>query len=326
MPLKPSRRLPKKFSRLAPQYTKKLVAKKHKKNRGQKLARLQRKLRGKKKQLSSWLKVLWRTLLVATAIGATWAAVSFFFSPYLHIQEIKIQRTEARLDVQEVQHILTPLFHRHIFSVSDHEIRSLLVESIPDIASIDVSIRLPQTLIIQIDLQDVASKLIILDPDSGDRLEPIEIKQQEEENTAKETGSGGKKPARKRHADYMTADGIYILDPLTEYEKNLPIYRIVDWGARPTPSTQIISKEMMQLIKRAERVLTQQFQHTILRRTVYLRAREIHLTTEHYTLWFDLASPFDEQILRYRTLRRVGNIEDISDYIDLRLRDRIIYK
>ena len=82
------------------------------------------------------------------------------------------------------------------------------------------------------------------------------------------------------------------------------------------------------LAARAEAVeqLQNQFNEAVQQQAFFLRAREIHITLENYDLWFDLSTPIAEQLRRYRVLLENINPGDITQYVDLRISDRVIYR
>ena len=76
----------------------------------------------------------------------------------------------------------------------------------------------------------------------------------------------------------------------------------------------------------AEQALDEQFGQKVRSRSVYLRAQEFHLLTQQYSLWFDLKSPLEAQLLRYRLFLQTVGKDTAKEYIDLRLTDRVVYK
>jgi hypothetical protein len=61
-------------------------------------------------------------------------------------------------------------------------------------------------------------------------------------------------------------------------------------------------------------------------RTLFLRAQEYHLQTREWTLWFDMRSSIEDHLQRYRIFLREIPHEEVREYIDLRLKDRVVYK
>ena len=61
-------------------------------------------------------------------------------------------------------------------------------------------------------------------------------------------------------------------------------------------------------------------------RIVFLRAREFHLRTKAFDLWFDLRSPLAEHLARFKIFLASISKEEVEQYIDLRLSDRVVYR
>ena len=60
--------------------------------------------------------------------------------------------------------------------------------------------------------------------------------------------------------------------------------------------------------------------------TIFLRAKEFHIRTEKVALWFDLTSPLSVQFQRFRELLKNLPLDQVKEYIDLRIADKIVYK
>jgi len=231
----------------------------------------------------------------------------FAFSPIVRIREIRVVRTNARLDIEEVQHILAPLFGRHLFFLPEYEVTNLLKDALSDLQEVEVSKRYPSLLHVRIALDPIVARLRILSPE--DAADPQDY-----------TGSGA-------GIDFLTERGIYIVAPMLEVPVEIPTINLVDWGVRPEPGTELLIPEFLDRIAQTERALLQQFGHHVQATTVYLRAQEYHLQIDQgRELWFDTASTMDKQLLRYRTFLRNVPLDSVQTYVDLRLTDRVIYK
>jgi len=243
--------------------------------------------------------------LIIVGIGLILLACGLFaFSPIIQVRAIRIVRTDARLDIEEVQRTLAPLFSRHLFFLPEYEVKEMLLNNIPAVQEVKVSKIYPSQLFVRITLDPLVAQLHILDPDKAQE----------------ETGTGST-------IDFLTAKGIYIVAPLLDVPKQLPTVHLVDWAVRPEPGTLLLLPSFLERIAQTERALSQQFGHDVRRRTVFLRAQEYHLRVESgKELWFDLSSPLNQQLLRYRTFLRNVPADEVESIIDLRLTDRVIYK
>ncbi|MCF7844991.1 MAG: hypothetical protein K9M03_04150 [Kiritimatiellales bacterium] len=303
--LKKARRLPKRFRRPVTKETKQLLKrknknqkKKHWKDVWHRIARRnQRVFRGMWKSLAWWLAIFFFGLLML-GIGL------ITFSPLVQVREVRIQRVDARLDIEEVQRMLTPFFGRHLFFLPPYEVSALLFDSISDIRDVKVFKNYPQQLIVRIELDPLYARLNILDPDEE----------------ALETGTGA-------IVDFLTDKGVYVIAPLQEQESELPLINLEDWGVRPIVEDKLVSSDFLVRVRETERSLIEQFGHVIESRSIFLRAQEYHLALDNgLDLWFDIRSSLESQLLRYRTFLRSVDLGTVEDYIDLRLSDRVVYK
>jgi hypothetical protein len=237
------------------------------------------------------------------------------FSPLLTVRELRIARSDARIDIERVQRLLRPLFGRHLLFLSSQEVLPLLREGraggptaraepgIPDLASVEVSKRYPSGLHLKLTLDPLIARLQIMD-------------------------ANGKTATGSVNADFLTAKGVYVAYSPDQVGSGvlLPLVKIVDWNEPPQPFWPLLHDEFLKAMHNAERALDEQFGQKVRSRTVYLRGQEFHLLTPEYSLWFDLRSPLEMQLLRYRLfLQSVGKTA-AKEYVDLRLTDRVVYR
>ena len=301
MPLKSARRLPRKYNRPTSAKTRALAERRTEKKKKWRKDRFRRWFRRVERSYLEWQKFVIRWLLVGFAAVLVFAFGFLIFSPVVSVREIHIVRTDPRLDIESVQQALAPLFNRHTMFLSEFEVRSLLKQAIPDLDTVEVAKMYPSELRVSVKLDPIIARLDILDPE-------------QERSTA--TGAW---------IDYITNEGMYIATNAT-YEEEFPIIQLVDWGARPQPGERVISVDLLERMDAAGHALVSQFGYTILSNRVYMRSQEFHLQVEGYSLWFDMRSSLADHLLRYRTLLNAVGPENVNQYIDLRLTDRLVYK
>ena len=239
-------------------------------------------------------------LAVTLLLGVTFLGF-LLFSPIVQVREIQVTRESPRLDIEEVQATLTPVFGRHLFFLSSFEVVNLLEESIPDIGDVRVGKTYPSTLNVRIALHPLVARLHIVDPEAS-------------------TGGTGVT------LDFLTDQGIYIATSSVDATEVLPDITLVDWGVRPEPGQLLIEPSFLERMNAAELTLLRQFGQEIEERIVYLRAQEFHLRVGGKELWFDLRTPLKDQIDRYRTFLREVPASEVRQYIDLRVEDRVVYQ
>lgn len=314
MPLSP-RRLPRKFNRSVTSHTRKLARSRHDRRRQYSRERWQRSLQRLKRHISSWRKLVWRFLLIL-GIGLVGLAVWLvFFSSMLSVSEIRVKRTDRRLDEESIHGALRPLIGRHLLYLSGGEVKPLLAgrldridrAAVPDLRDVSVSKEYPSTVVISVELDPVIARLQIENPGASSA-------------PAAATGSS--------LADYLTDEGMYVpyLPSQVASGSALPLIRIVDWSARPSPWTVVLEPAFLEEMRKAEQGLNEQFGQAVKERAAYIRAQEFHLRIAPYSLWFDFKSPLEDQLQRYRLFLQAGKAGEAKQYVDLRLRDRIVYR
>jgi hypothetical protein len=227
-----------------------------------------------------------------------------FFSPIIRVREIRVERMNTRLDVEGVQRMLSPFFDRHLLFLQAREVTQVLRQHMADIQEVVVRKDYPSQLTVRITLDPLFAKLIIMNPDEAESA----------------TGTG-------THVDYLTEHGVYVVASAIDQQQELPIIEIVDWGVWPEAGTALLTPDFLKRMQETERALTEQFGHVITRHRAFVRAQEYHLQIDgDKELWFDSRAPLEEQLLRYRTFLRSVDLQSVTQYVDLRLSDRVIYK
>lgn len=231
-------------------------------------------------------------------IGITGFFAVALFSPLMRVGEVRVIRTDTRLDIEQVQSLLSPLFGKHLLLLSGYDVRTLLEEGMPDLQSVEANKDYPSTLVVRITLDPLIARLKI---------------------------AGGDDAVPQEGVDYLTSEGVYVSSGRASGE-SLPSIVLVDWGARAVPGEMLLTPGFLLRMAAAERNLSEQFGQETIERTVYQRAQEFHLKTAQWTLWFDMRSSLDEQVGRYRIFLREVPAGDVKEYVDLRLKDRVVYR
>jgi hypothetical protein len=277
------------------------------------LRRLQRQGESIITGLRRWLFIIFLVLLLL-GIGLA------FFSPSVRVREIQVKRTDTRLDIEKIELALAPVFRRHMFFLSAQEIIALLHDAVPDLKAVTITKDYPSRLLLHITLEPLIARLSI-------------------EGVAEHTGSGtvlsgtgtvlspGQAEAGAHPGfSYLTENGFYVTLVSSDPGLQLPLISVVDWGSRPQPGNLLIHPSLLTLMNQAEEVLTREFSLPVQSRTVFLRSREFHLRTNRFSLWFDEQSELPEQLARLRTFMRSTPLEQVQEYIDLRITGKVIYR
>ncbi|MFH1443763.1 MAG: FtsQ-type POTRA domain-containing protein [Candidatus Peregrinibacteria bacterium] len=306
MPLRPARRLPRRFVRSVSRRTKRLVARKHTSSLKSRLAvRWRRWVHSTRRSAVSWRRAIIQWSAVTLVALAFLTAGIIAFSPIGQVEEIRVTRTDPRLDIEEVQQVLSSLFGRSLVTVSSREIRGLLDQRIMDIRSVVINKRYPSQLFVRVELVPLVARARVLAP--GEENLPVQ-------------GSGSM-------LTFITDRGTFaIVPPGFTDGASLPIVDLVDWGVRPQPGSPILSQEFLTRMEQVIETLRTQFGQEVQRRVAFIRAQEFHLTVDKVSLWFDVRSSLEEQLVRYRIFLRSVGLPEAKSYVDLRLADRVIYR
>lgn len=291
-----------------------LVQKRHQRQKQYRWQRWQRHVHTLQRRLAS-LRAVFLQFALFIVIGLVLLGIGLaMFSPILNVREIRVSRSDPRIDVEQIQVALSELFGEHMPFVSAQHVEELLNTAVPDLAEADITKQYPSTLQVRITLDPIIAKLRIGEPD-----------QDPGSGSGALAGSGAVRPVG---SDFLTAEGMYVVyrDSQVQAGSGTLELDVVDWAVRPTPWKPLISPELLQAMGQAEEDMRTEFGHEIRSRAVYIRAREFHLQTESYALWFDLRSPLHEQVQRYRLFLQFANREDVNEYIDLRLKDKVVYR
>lgn len=304
------RRLPRRFNRRPTALTRRFVRQRHRRRTTYLWERWKRVL-GRIERTSGSLGKTLRTVAIAFSIGLMALLVGLLtFSPLLTVREIRVQRTSPRIDVEQVERALAPVFRRHLFFLSSQDVVHALRQAVPDVTAATIQKRYPSTLIVRLTLDPIIARLRIEEP---------------------EAAASPPRTATGVLTEYLTAQAMYVTYQPSyvrreQPEGTLPLVRIVDWGARPAPWTQLITPEFLLTMREAEQMLRDQFGQEVIERTVFLRAQEFHLRTKALILWFDRRSTLEDQLQRYTIFLRTIGLQAAKEYVDLRLRDRVVYK
>jgi hypothetical protein len=238
------------------------------------------------------------------------ASVSFLlFSPVFDVRYIHIRRQDPRIDIEEIEQALTPLFKQRLLFVTKGQIASLLQPEHPDIETVDIRKEYPSTLTITIHLEPVVATVTI------------------DDTTENSLAGSGSTLTTSGAFLYLTRSGIFVVSPI-KLTSTVPIemLRLTDWGIRPQNRTNVIDPKFLQIIFAARDTLRTDFGLKSMDIVLYLRAREFHIRTNKVSLWFDLTSPLSVQFQRFREFLKNLSLDQAKEYIDLRIADRIVYR
>lgn len=274
--------------------------------RKEKFARWNRKMMRLRDTVLSEFR-LW--LVIGMGLITLIVAGMLLFAPFFDVREMRVRRQDPRIDPEEIQQILSPLFRQRLVLVTRSQVASLLLAEYPDIGRVEISKEYPSTLSVSVYLEPVAAEVIIAD------------------STDPPTGSGSNTSSSGTYIyTYVTRKGTFVTSPIRLTGGPYPKLTVTDWGIRPQNRTLLLTPDFLQTIFLARDTLLRDFGLQSQSITVYLRAQEFHIKTNKTTLWLDVRSPLNVQFQRFREFLKTLLLDQAKEYIDLRIADKIIYK
>ncbi|UPA22711.1 hypothetical protein K8942_00660 [Candidatus Peribacteria bacterium] len=307
--------LPQRFNRTVTPQTRRLVQRRHTERRKYKWQRWKRAMQQWQRKLARLRPFLTRILAGCVVAVLILIVCLALFSPILDVREIVVARSDPRLNSVLIQDAIRPLFGRRLPLLSVEEIPSLLTtelpdmhrSAVPDLATVTIRKDYPSSLQIRLTLRPLAYRLSI--ETTGQTTAPVT-------------------PSAASGSDFLTKDGLYVSYTAAQAGSGtmLPQLTIVDWGVKPDPWKPLVGADVLSAMQKTEAALATDFTQTVRSRTVYLRAREYHLQTESLMLWFDMKSPIEEQLARYRLFLDTVPAGTAKQYVDLRITGKLIYR
>ncbi len=237
----------------------------------------------------------------------------FFFTSFFVIKNINLERENLRVDAGKVVDSLKDYRYRNIFLISTGKIEKQLKKDFPEYKAISIKRVFPNTLMIQVqNFEIIAQAKIYIKPESKITefdVETIELKPYEQ---------------------ILALNSEGIIEQKSETHESLPVLEIS--GLQEIPLVQgdrLIPKKNLDLIWEAKTILWEELGIASEELLFFPDAKEVHLKTEAgYKIWVDFTTPVSEQIDK---LKKISNHVDWvetppSEHIDLRVKNRIIYK
>lgn len=307
MLVRPKRALPRGLRRSISPANRAFARSRHTRRRARTTERARRNMRRAVRMLEHSAKAARRWVLFGVLIILVGGFIFLVTSPILEVRQIRVQRSELRVDIERVQKVLSPLFERRMLFLTASEVEALLAPSFPDLERVSVSKHYPSELKVTLYLKPVIAELDIEEPP------PVQ------------TASGVILPAEVPGKDYLTENGIYVRLPGSF--SGVTTISITDWTLRPVPNTELISVEFLQTLEEAEKGLSAALNQEVRKRTVLLRAQEFQLTMQSgITFWFDTKSDVSVQLDRLKVFRQAVGMGEVQRYVDLRLSGRVIFR
>ena len=198
MPLRSPRRLPKHLNRETSLYSRMLAKQTYQttdrtaRRRRERWMRFTRKL----SRLGALVVSEFRTwLVIGACVMIVTTVMVLLFAPFFDVRQIHIRRQDPRIDLEDIQQTLKPLFKQRLLLVTKNQVSAMLQNEYPDIDHVDIVKDYPSTLTVSIYLESIAAAVIIDDSDASAATQTGAI-----------VGSGS--------YAYITRSGYYVNSPI----------------------------------------------------------------------------------------------------------------
>lgn len=241
------------------------------------------------------------TILIALIGGLAF----FAYSPQFLIQSIQIKRDSLLIDSNKIYSALTPFFRRHIISVSKDEMEEIITEQFPEVESIELYRQWPNS--VQIFVHSYQ-------PIANVKIAPTGLTQPEEDTIPQEISG------------LINSKG-YIIE-LNKQDPQFPVIVVTNPRKEYELHTQVIEQEALKSMLQSKNLTKEYFDVQTNFIEYFPVGREYHLFLDTgTTLWLDFTSPYEEQLYKIkRVLADIDFIAQPPQYIDLRIKDKLIYR
>lgn len=224
------------------------------------------------------------------------------------VQEIKIARTDARMDVAQLGSYTKKYIGRSILLLSERQVKREMLPLFPQLENIRLEKNFPST------IRFVTT------------THPVSFRWGCEESKKEIDDEGNIITNVIPRLYYVNRNGALTL-PDESGEEAFLIHE-----KSPCPKTmnigkKVIAPEMVAEILVMKELLEEVLQVPIIRSGYYREGREIHMISENETgFWIDFATPAEEQINKLKAaLTLEPKLIEPMDHIDLRIPDKIFY-
>lgn len=264
-----------------------------------KLGRIFKIKSGKQKRFFRLTAIL---IIVALVLGAI---ITASFSNFFKVQSIHIQRGDMLIDRNKIEKSLSRFLQQNMLFISSEDIHDSIRNDFPDIAEVSVLRKWPNQLQISVKSFPPAANVKVLTV----------------ENNATNPESGA-----NEQKSLINSQG-YII----EIEKEDPQFPTIIMKERQKKAAlheQLIDPETLSVIMHSLKLLQEYFHETAKAIEYFQNGREYHLILQNDTsLWLDFSHSPEEQLLKIKkAIPELNILENPMEYVDLRIKDKLIYK
>lgn len=267
-------------------------------------------------------------------VGVSFLGLLLFaiFSSRFSIVNIDLARGDLYIDGATVSNLLNEYKGTSIFTFSKSEIRDLIQETYPEFSKVTIRKVLPNTIKIELEAHEILANLKIfyvlpeVESNPLDGSEPFDQALGAAFDLEVGTQTGDKEaitPVEQRGLLNAVGQAIFGRDENLEL-----ITMVVDGLSQPVEDREfVIDPEDMDYINEATRYFFNEVQIEIGSLRYLPIAKELHINTvDDLTLWLTLDKDYKDQIDKFSSIYRIAELdkEDL-DYIDLRIREKVIY-
>lgn len=235
---------------------------------------------------------------------------SVFFLAYFRVQQIQISREDIRIDGATLGHFLSSSYAgKNIFLISKNEITQKVTQAFPEINTLRVQKKYPNTLVIHVSTF------------------PVSFRWSCERTSKSFTIEGDVEKEVTSELYYINSAGLITIP--TESEKNA----FLIYEKSPCPEVikrrdQILPASVIDEITKSKNLLESVIGKKIVRAGYYRDGDEIHLIADDETsFWIDFENPFQDQINKLKAaIEMDATLLGAMEHVDLRITGKIFYK
>lgn len=253
------------------------------------------------------------------------------YSSYFKLKNIEIIRSHFRTDISKIQFFLGSKYYgKNIFTLKINEIESELKDEFENWQEIKIKRKFPDSIIVNVKnfppFAEVKTKYI---KTKQSEEKKGEVENEKESETSKQ---GLEFLAEKEITNQEIIEQSYIINEkgsLSPAEIGIePSFSFVyaeELDSQPLMGSELVREEDVKIIKEISDYLLEDYELISKEILYFYNAKEAHFNLFKFTLWFDLGQDIKEQLNKFRlALKEVDQAN--LDYVDLRIKNRIIYK
>lgn len=244
------------------------------------------------------------------------------FSKTFSLTNIKIERTDLRVDSSNIDAYLQKYIGKNLIWLRPEIVKTDIQHHFPSIAQVEVDRTWPHELRVILKSLPIVSRIhLTIQPKKEVTLPPRILDQ------ISQSGAGILQKERSPSEEIWMLNQFGLLEPNDPlFEKKIPlIYWETPIDHAPQFGEPLLDQFLLAQILKIPEILLSEFTLETASISYFSDAKEAHYKTYQYELWISFSDNWQEQLKKLRTVfLTIGTTK--HQYIDLRVKNRIIYK